>query len=161
MPPTTKILTRHERELATTLVKLDMRITSLEAENEAIKQILTSEVEELWLVVKEINYRNLFAMQYFKFKKKVPTGLLDGAGQAITEDAEITLWDVYNSQRDSFVEKVEADLAARKASEDAQSDAAAAPDAQPTGECADETVAGEESRAGNKSAPVVGKFGAH
>ena len=66
--------------------------------------------EQLWIELQEINYRSLFTMQYFQFRRATKSDVLDPVTHQPIQGEPIvtTLYDHWLTQRDSFIAKVQA-----------------------------------------------------
>lgn len=96
-----------EARLTKAVDDLLARVESLEAG----EQDLVGELDLQRELIRELNFRILFAMRYFQFGKTVESGVLDEFGKPVTRTEKITLWDIYGTSRDKFIAGVEADAA--------------------------------------------------
>lgn len=97
-----------EQKLIRLIEMYEARIEALDVRLAAAEEFMTEEIDKMWAGLNEVGLRQLFTMQYFQFRKTVPTGVLDVAGQMITEPKQCTLYELYLEQRDTFIAQVQA-----------------------------------------------------
>lgn len=92
-----------EQRLTKQVEDLLTRVEQLEAAEAQFVQ----EFELQNALIRELNFRILFAMRYFQFGRVVKTGVLDNFGKPIETQERVTLWDIYLKARDTFIEGME------------------------------------------------------
>lgn len=98
--------------------ELAVRCTNLESIlSENFENLIIEEINKLWLGNEELNLRLLFTMQHFQFRKLVETGVMGPDDKPVSREERITLFDIFQGQRESFAAKVKANEEAARVAE--------------------------------------------